>query len=591
MPWKKFRRQVFRLQRAIFKAQKNGNKAEVKRLQRLLLRSRAAKALAVRQVTLINTGKRTPGVDGKTALSTKERLALCQRIHQKWERWQHQKLRRVNIPKSKGKVRGLGIPTIADRAWQCLLKYAAEPAYEATAGDRSYGFRPGRSTHDAQRLVYNNLSSRTNGRDKRILETDISKCFDKISHEAMLKGVVLPKEDKQGLKRAIKAGVKGEYPSSEEGTPQGGVISPLLANIALDGFENLGSDQYSRKQFGRQGFGIRGIRYADDAIFICKPNADIQKLRSDIDEWLAQRGLKINEAKTKVSKATEEFDFLGWHFRVDSRRRFKSTPSHESYVSIKEEIKKTWSNTGVPDKSGRKRDTEFRLAAIGSKVRGWRNYHRFCNMGKHSLWFVSHWLWKKLRRDKARTKQKEIKKLLSAKKAGTLAHLKGKELESLETRNNFRETNNNKPAPKVKGAAKRILTNAQIDTAFPKIPWKVNSHVMVKGAASPFDGNLTYWVSRKSKMYKDSPTGQAITRQKGRCSHCNLPFLPDDTVELHHVDGDHTNWKPRNCVALHRECHQHQEVHKTRIKEGITRKSSLTAMKPGSRVSVDTARF
>ncbi len=360
-------------------------------MQRLLLRSRAAKALAVRQVTQLNAGRKTEGVDEKTALSTKKRLDLCQRLVQKWDRWKHQKLRRVNIPKSNGKTRGLGIPTIADRAWQCMLKYAADtegaafgvPAYEATAGERSYGFRLGRSAHDAQKLIYANLQSNHN-KNNIVLKTDISKCFDKISHKAILKGVVLPKEAKKVLREGIKAGVKGEYPSSEEGTPQGGVISPLLANIALDGFENLGSDQWKGNR--RDGTLIKDIRYADDAIFICKPGAEIQKLRRDIDEWLARRGLQINEAKTKVSKAREGFDFLGWHFRVDSRGRFKSTPSHESYVSILELVKKTWRDLSVPDKTGAKRDTETRLKAIGSKVRGWRNYHRFCDMGKDNLW-------------------------------------------------------------------------------------------------------------------------------------------------------------------------------------------------------------
>ena len=268
------------------------------------------------------------------------------------------------------------------------------------------------------------------------MKPDISKCFDKISHKAILKGVVLPGVAKRVLREAIKAGVKGEYFSSEEGTPQGGVISPLLANIALDGFENLGSDQWKGNR--RDGTLIRDIRYADDAIFICKPRADIQKLRSDIDEWLAQRGLKVNEAKTPaqarrsagVSRATEGFDFLGWHFRVDSRGRFKSTPSRDAYKRIKEKVRKTWKDTGVPDKSGKKRDTEFRLKAIGSKVRGWRNYHRFCDMGNHSLWFVRQWLWKKLRKEKARTKEKEIRRLLSKKKAGSIVQLKASELES-----------------------------------------------------------------------------------------------------------------------------------------------------------------
>ena len=514
----------------------NNQKVKVKLLQRLLLRSSAAQALAVKQVTQLNQGKKTPGVDGKTALSTRERLVLCQKLNKHWYHWKHQQLRRVNIPKPNGKTRGLGIPTIADRAWQALLKLAAEPAYEATAGERSYGFRPGRCTADAQKLIFNNLKSNANSREKLILETDISECFDEIDHKVILEGIVLPTEAKRGLRIAIKAGVRGEYPSSIKGTPQGGVISPLLANIALDGFENLGSDQWIRSR--RDGTLVRGIRYADDAVFICKPKADTKKLRQDIDEFLKSRGLRINEDKTETRKATDGFDFLGWRFRVNSRGTFKSTPSKENYAEIKAKIKATWKN--------KKLSTEARLKKIATQVRGWRNYHKFCDLSKHALWSLRQWLWQKLRADKRKQDQKE------AEKARRQA-IKGKKA--------------------VKGAAKRQLTSEQVDKAFPKVSWEVNSHVMVKGNASPFDGNISYWVGRNSKLY-DGPTAGAIKRQKRRCTHCNRLFMEiDGAVELHHIDGNHNNWGKKNLVALHRECHQKQAVHRKRIKDGLVKRA------------------
>jgi RNA-directed DNA polymerase len=223
LPWKKFRKVVFRLQCRIFTAQRNDNRALVIKLQKLLLSSKAAKWLAIRQVTQLNTGKKTSGIDGKTALTVRERVTLFETLNKHWKNWIHKPLKRVFIPKADGSRRGLGIPTIADRAYQGLLKLALEPYGEAIFNANSYGFRPGRSTHDVQQSMFINLSSQAKGISKRILELDIEKCFDRIDHTALMQQVVLPSSARNGLYRAIKAGVRGEYPTSESGTPQGGV--------------------------------------------------------------------------------------------------------------------------------------------------------------------------------------------------------------------------------------------------------------------------------------------------------------------------------------------------------------------------------
>lgn len=176
--WKKLQKVLFRLQRRIFKAIREEDKAKARRLQKLVLSSYAARMLAIRQVTQLNTGKKTAGIDGKKSLTFKERFQLESILRKYTKTWQHQGLREIPIPKKDGTKRLLKVPTIADRAWQCLVKYALEPAHEATFHARSYGFRAGRSTHDAQKQMFNNLCSRANGITKRVIELDIEKCFD-----------------------------------------------------------------------------------------------------------------------------------------------------------------------------------------------------------------------------------------------------------------------------------------------------------------------------------------------------------------------------------------------------------------------------
>lgn len=378
LPWKVFQRTVFRLQTRIFKARKNGNHKLVRKLQKLLLNSQAAKYLAVRQVTQLNQGKSTAGVDGKTALNCKERMQLAEELKTGWKRWEHQALRRVLIPKKDGTQRKLGIPTIGDRAYQCLLKYALEPAAEATFHGNSYGFRPGRGTHDVQQRLFNALNSNAKGITKTILEMDIEKCFDRISHETIMSSVQLPEAAKRGLRRAIKAGVKGEFPTSLEGTPQGGVISPLLANIALNGIEDLGKKN------------VTCLRYADDLVYICKPGVDIENLQLKISQFLEERGLKVKQSKTRVVKSTDGFDFLGWNFKVKPNGKYISTPTKESSRKVKAKVKETMKDSRFT--------LEQRISKCGSLIRGWRNYNRHCDMSEDRLWAQSHWTWKFIRK-------------------------------------------------------------------------------------------------------------------------------------------------------------------------------------------------
>lgn len=250
-PWKKFRTTVFRLQRRIYKAVKAGNRAKARNLQKLLLCSYAARMIAIRQVTQLNRGKKTAGIDGKTALNFSERRELEKELKSQSHQWKHQALRNIPIPKKDGSLRMLKVPTISDRAWQCLVKLILEPAHEATFHARSYGFRTGRSAHDAQKILFANLNSKANGIEKRVLELDIEKCFDKIAHKIVLDQLIAPQSIKQGLFHCLKAGVNPEFP--EQGVPQGGGVSPLLANIALNGIEDL----------------HQSVRYADDMIQKC----------------------------------------------------------------------------------------------------------------------------------------------------------------------------------------------------------------------------------------------------------------------------------------------------------------------------------
>lgn len=487
LPWKKFRKNLFRLQKRIWKAVRAGKTRKARSLQKLVLKSQSARFLAIRQVTQLNAGKKMAGIDGKTALTFKERFELEGKLRLNANNWKHQGLREIPIPKKDGTTRTLKIPTISDRAWQCLAKYALEPAHEATFHARSYGFRTGRSAHDAQRLLYNNLRSFCNGSGKRVIELDIKKCFDRINHSSIMRNLIAPSGLKLGIFRCLKAGTNVGFP--DQGTPQGGVCSPLLANIALNGIEDI---HYS-------------IRYADDMVFILKPKDSAEAILNQVKEFLAIRGMEISEQKTKLTATTEGFDFLGWKHKVQQNGKFKSYPSEDNYKTFRKKVKSiiNCSNYGAKVKAKK-------LAPI---VRGWRKYHRHCKMdgSRNSLHFIK-------------------------KRAFTVFN---------------KETKQN-----------RYSSKKLIDQAFPAVPYSENKFVMVKGEKSPYDGDITYWSQRNSKLC-DGQTSKALKRQHHSCASCGLKLTSKERVHLHHKDGNHGNWNKDNLVAIHESCHDYLHMSKS----------------------------
>ncbi|MGB3207960.1 MAG: reverse transcriptase domain-containing protein, partial [Crinalium sp.] len=486
LPWKKFQKDLFRLQRRVFKAIQVGDKRKAISLQRLILKSTAALMLAIRQVTQLNAGKKTAGIDGKASLKHEERLILGEELRTRSNNWKHRKLREIPIPKKDGTTRILKVPTIGDRAWQCLVKLALEPAHEATFHARSYGFRTGRATHDAQKILQTNLNSHARGIEKRVIELDIEKCFDTIAHKSIMERLIAPTGIKLGIYRCLKAGVNPEFP--EQGTPQGGVVSPLLANIALNGIEDI----------------HQSVRYADDMVFILKPKDDAVAILERIRQFLAERGMKISDHKTKLTATTDGFDFLGWHFKVQSNGKFRCVPSEDNYKAFRQKVKHIVNNSNY--------GATTKAEKLAPVVRGWRNYHRYCKMdgSRNSLYHI-------------RTRAFKV----------------------------F-----NKETKQDRESSKKLL-----DKAFPSVPYSENKHINVKGEKSPFDGDITYWSERNSKLYDDE-TSKALKKQNHSCGHCGLKMFSEEKVHLHHVDGNHNNWKGNNLLAIHESCHNYIHMSK-----------------------------
>ena len=310
--------------------------------------------------------------------------------------------------------------------------------------------------------------------------------------------LIAPKGLKLGIFRCLKAGTKIGFP--DQGTPQGGVVSPLLANIALNGIESI---HWYKGEINNV-ITEASIRYADDMVIILRPQDNAEAILEKISEFLAKRGMNVSKKKTKITAATDGFDFLGWHFKVQNNGKFRCVPSVDNFKAFRKKVKHIVNNSNYGSK--------VKAEKLAPLVRGWRQYHKFCKMdgARNSLWYINHRAWKVFNKE-AKLSSSSVTKL--------------------------------------------------IKKAFPPVSYSENKHINVRGNKSPYDGDLVYWSERNSKLYDDI-TSKVLKRHNHSCDSCALKFVGEERVHLHHVDGNHGNWKIKNLVAIHQSCHQYSHMSK-----------------------------
>lgn len=533
--WQKVHQNVRRLQARIVKATQEGRWGKVKALQHLLTHSFSSKVLAVKRVT-DNQGKRTPGVDGETWSTPEKKATAVQSLRQRGYR--AQPLRRLYISKHNGGKRPLGIPTMADRAMQALYLQALDPIAETTADPNSYGFRKERSTADALAQCHTVVSIR--GSADWIWEGDIKACFDKISHEWLLAHIPM---DKTILRQWLKAGFMERhilYPT-ETGTPQGSPVSPVLANLALDGLERKLREKYPKatKRSGKAKVNL--VRYADDLIITGSSQELLEtEIQPLVEQFMRERGLELSQEKTRITHIEDGFDFLGQNVRRYNGKVL-TQPSHKNVAAFLEKVR------GII-KGNAQATTGNLIAQLNPVIRGWANYHRH-GASKKTFVKVDHAIFQTLWQWAKRRHPKKPKWWIKSKYFFTVG------------RRNWVF------AGKVIGKEGQ-LQKIQLFYA-PSVP--IRRHIKIKGEANPYDTKWeVYFEERLGVKMADDLKGRRKLlhlwkEQNGICPICNQKITRLTGWHNHHIiwrskgGGEQADNRillhPNGCSSFATTCH------------------------------------